>query len=424
MKLLTLTQYITEKQNFTNSAFSLIMEGGAAGHMMHPFDDNSLTFADFKMFIDRGLQGDLNFEEAPTEKTDGQNLFVTMIDGKVMFARNKGQLSTPLDLIAITSMFVNHQSEAVRDTFTFAAQDLAGSLQRLPAKTQEDFFQNGKAFMNMELIYSGNANVIAYNRDVIQFHGIVTIEDGTTNSKAAKDLAKILQDTNNHVQKTFTIIPPQELNINKIPDFEEKKGYFLDKINALQSKYNLSENEPVSKYHEMWWKDEIEAMFPNVDANLKYGMLMRWAYDDKKTLNVRDIAKQVTPEEKAAFDKFDKEDLKSKQKENIRPFEDIFLELGSTILKNVSNLLALNPSAEAQRLHNQISTEAGKIKTNGDLSQIDKVEKELARLDRIGGIESIMPTEGIVFKYKGKIYKLTGTFAAINQLMGIIKYGR
>jgi hypothetical protein len=100
------------------------------------------------------------------------------------------------------------------------------------------------------------------------------------------------------------------------------------------------------------------------------------------------------------------------------------LELGSTILKNVSNLLALNPSVEAQRLHNQISTEAGKIKTNGDLSQIDKVEKELARLDRIGGIESIMPTEGIVFKYKGKIYKLTGTFAAINQLMGIIKYGR
>ena len=48
----------------------------------------------------------------------------------------------------------------------------------------------------------------------------------------------------------------------------------------------------------------------------------------------------------------------------------------------------------------------------------------MARLDRIGGIESIFPTEGIVFKYKGKIYKLTGTFAAINQLLGIMKYGR
>ena len=50
--------------------------------------------------------------------------------------------------------------------------------------------------------------------------------------------------------------------------------------------------------------------------------------------------------------------------------------------------------------------------------------KELERLERIGGVESIIPTEGIVFVYKGKTMKLTGTFAAINQLMGIIKYGR
>ena len=113
-----------------------------------------------------------------------------------------------------------------------------------------------------------------------------------------------------------------------------------------------------------------------------------------------------------------------KYKENILPFENIFLELGSVVLKNVSNLLAANPDQEMQRLHNQIRTEADKIKQNGDLSQISKVEGELARLERIGGIDSIIPTEGLVFKYKGKMYKLTGTFAAINQLMGIIKYGR
>ena len=68
--------------------------------------------------------------------------------------------------------------------------------------------------------------------------------------------------------------------------------------------------------------------------------------------------------------------------------------------------------------------EAEGIKKTGGAAQIAKVEAELARLDRIGGIESIIPTEGIVFVYKGKTMKLTGTFAAINQLMGIIKYGR
>ena len=94
------------------------------------------------------------------------------------------------------------------------------------------------------------------------------------------------------------------------------------------------------------------------------------------------------------------------------------------MLRNASNFLAANPSEEAQRLRAQIQSEAGKIKKTGGAEQVKRVENELARLDRIGGIESIYPTEGIVFRYNGKLYKLTGTFAALNQLLGIIKYGR
>lgn len=139
---------------------------------------------------------------------------------------------------------------------------------------------------------------------------------------------------------------------------------------------------------------------------------------------MRSLAKQTGPKEAAIIKKFDKEDVKKKYKENIRPFEDLFLELGSIIMKNATEFLAANPSDEAQRLRREIETQAAKIKKTGGVEQIKKVEAELARLSRIGGIESIFPTEGIVFKYKGKIYKLTGTFAAINALLGIIKYGR
>ena len=45
-------------------------------------------------------------------------------------------------------------------------------------------------------------------------------------------------------------------------------------------------------------------------------------------------------------------------------------------------------------------------------------------IEDLGGFEKLVPTEGIVFRYNGKLYKLTGTFAALNQLLGIIKYGR
>jgi hypothetical protein len=294
---------------------------------------------------------------------------------------------------------------------------LASALQSLSAKDQQEF-NDGTSFMNMELIYSGNSNVIAYGKDVIQFHGMVHT-DGEGNqtgsdSKLAGKIANALKSVNSHVQKTFEIIPPQELQIGKS----------IDKINVLQKRYNLQDTEPVSKYHEMWWKELIDKDFSKLDEIDKAGLVQRWAFNDKKTLNIRDLAKKMDPTEYKAFQKFDKEDSVKKFKENILPFENLFLELGSVVLKNVSNLLVANPAQEMQRLHTQIKTEADKIKQNGDLTQLAKVEKELARLDSIGGIDSIVPSEGLVFQYKGKLFKLTGTFAAINQLMGIIKYGR
>ena len=48
-----------------------------------------------------------------------------------------------------------------------------------------------------------------------------------------------------------------------------------------------------------------------------------------------------------------------------------------------------------------------------------KLTFELERIKAIGGFEKLVPTEGIVFVYKGKTYKLTGLFAPINQLLGI-----
>ena len=427
MKLLKYKEFLLEKtQNVFES--ELILEGGAAGHMMHPFDDKDLTFDDFRKFITAGLQGEMNFEEEATEKTDGQNVFATIKDGKVLFARNKGQLKDPLTLDGITQMFKDHPAELVRDTFTFAARDLAKTLSKLKPADQEKYFNDGKNFMNMELIYSKNPNVINYDRDVIQFHGIKETDGngnitGDMGSGSAKAIAKLLDGVNARAGKVFNIIPPQVLKLRKDVSFDEKLPYFMKKIDALQKRYKLKGSDEVSRYHEMWWREEIEKEFPDLDQSAKEGLLQRWAYDNKSFMNFREMTKIVGKEGMEAVKAFDK--IKgTKYKENIRPFEDLFLEFGSVVLKNASNFVAASPDAEMQRLHNQIRTEAGKIKKGDNLQQIAKVEAELERLNRIGGIESIIPTEGLVFKYNGKIYKLTGTFAAINQLMGIIKYGR
>lgn len=428
--LLSYSDFLVEKAHQDLNEWrdsQLVMEGGAAGHMSHPFDDKSLTFGDFKKLIEAGLKGELNFEEEATEKTDGQNVFATIQDGEVKFARNKTELKNPMSLQDFKKKFEGHPSKLVQDTFQLAAEDLASQLIKISPKDQEAF-DNGKNFMNMELIYSKNPNVIHYDRDVIQFHGI-KITDGEGNiigedTKPAKSISSALDKVEATIGKTFTFIPPQIVKLGKDLDFEANKDKFIKKVEDLRKQYNLTDADEVSRYHEMWWREQIESVFGDLPQDIKEGLLLRWAYNDKKSLNMRSLAKTITPKQADAVKQFDKNDVKKKYKENIRPFEDLFLELGSVILKNASNFVAANPSAEMQRLHKELRDEAAKIKKGGNIDQISKVEAELARLDRIGGIESIIPTEGIVFTYKGKIYKLTGTFAAINQLMGIIKFGR
>lgn len=398
--------------------------------MMHPFDDTGLTFGDLKTMVTAGLSGNLTFSEDPTEKTDGQNVFATIQDGEVKFARNKTELKTPMTLSQFKDKFRDHPSQLVRDTFQFAADDLASQLIKLPKSAQEDYFRDGLDFMNMELIYSLNPNVIHYDTNVIQFHGIKetdgqgNITGDSRDPAAARTLAKMLQQVNADLGKTFKIIPPKIIQLMKDVNFADNAARFIKQIDSLRNRYGLGDSDTISKYNEMWWREEIDRNFPGLDEQVREGLVLRWAYDDKKTLDMRALAKIVDPATLAAIKKFDQEDFKAKFKENVEPFEDIFLEVGSIVLKNATDFLAASPEIEAQRLRAEIIQAADNINKTGSTDQVAKVSRELKRLEKIGGIDAVLPTEGIVFKYNGKVYKLTGAFAAINQLLGAIKYGR
>jgi len=297
------------EQWLTDKSQPLLLEGGAAGHMAHPFDDKDLTFGDFKAMIDAGLRGELNFEEDATEKTDGQNAFATIQDGEVKFARNKTELKNPMTLSEFKNKFEGHPSKLVQDTFQFAAQDLARLLMGLSPADQEKYFKNGKDFMNMELIYSQNPNVILYDTDVIQFHGIKETDGNGnitgTNNKPAKEIANILKKVQSDIGKTFKIIPPRVIKLQKDLDFTTNKKKFINQVNALEKRYGLTDSDEVGKYHEMWWRELIDKQFPTLSQDVKEGLLKKWAYGDKKSLNMRFLAKQIGTKEAAMVKNFD-----------------------------------------------------------------------------------------------------------------------
>jgi hypothetical protein len=147
------------------------------------------------------------------------------------------------------------------------------------------------------------------------------------------------------------------------------------------------------------------------------GLVKRWAFMEKGfRLDKKNFSDEKTLE---WAKKTDKEDQKKIGKKNLMKFEQIFLGLGAEVLEFTSSALTVNPDGAVRDMKKRIDKTIKDVKKSGDPKQIEKLKLELGRLNSIGGSKKIVPNEGIVFLYKGNTFKLTGTFASVNQILGI-----
>ena len=429
---------------------NLITEGGAAGHMSHPFDDRDLTFGDLKEMIRRSLAGELNVEKEVTEKLDGQNLMFSWKDGKLIAARNQGHLknagAAAPDVSAFKDFFAN-RDENIRDAFVNAVEDLESAISKLSDAQKIKIFQEGERFMNIEVMTPATQNVIPQNVDMLVFHGtqaynsagkpVSTDVEGNDITSELKDSARMLKgmltQINADVQSRYSLNAPIVVNLPKSKTFGDSLAKYTTMIDKLKREFKLKDNDKVMKYHDAWWRNLLDKqqsqkkeVFP---SNVYEALIGRWAYNDKsnKITTIRmDLENQ--PKLKAWVNKFEKEDIIKQFEANMWPFQFIFLKLGAEVLQNVKGFVAAGGSddiAKALDAHTKTleSKKIGSVESPDKFKKdMEKLNKNLARLTAIGGTSAIAPTEGVVFQYKGGTYKLTGTFAPINQIMGMMRF--
>lgn len=424
------------KESFTKDWWKeqLITEGGSFGHLQHPFDNKKLTFGDFKQIITLGLSGRLDVEGDVTEKTDGQAIAISWKDGKIIAARNKGDRknfgANALDLKGIISKFKGRGD--IRDAFVFAMKDLQKAVSSLSKKQQNKIFAEGEKFMNLEIIWPASVNVINYDKAVLQFHGSTRYDRNGNPVEYVKSDARILEGMirriNQHIQKKFTIIKPQVLNIPRHQDFTKKRKYFLNKLNKLQKQFNLSDSDQFGMYHQRFWEEFIYNAGKQYNYEVPFkvlkGLTKRWAFFDK-SYKISTIKKDIDNEQFLDwFLKTDKENHKKYVQQNMLPFEKLFFELGAEILSNMSGFLATNPDKTIMKLKKDVDKEIKNIRGSKDPQKIELLNKHLEKINSYGGFEKIVPSEGLTFLYKGELYKITGNFGPLNALLGILKFSR
>ena len=409
----------------------LLTEGGAAGHLAHPFEDADLTFADLKEMIHRGLTGGLDKEGPVTEKLDGQNIAFSVRDGKIVFARNKGHVQNggekALDRDGIAQNFKGRG--AIEKAFGGAAEDLDAAVQKLSPEERKKMFGNGSKFMSLEIILPDTQNVIPYGKSVLVMHGTISYDkDGNQigrNSKDGTDFAAAVKKVGADRQKTFGIAGANTIAFSSADESGNKKlaKQYTDELDKSAKEFGLSDKSKLSDYRKKWWEREVDTEVKKAGVTLskqeRAGLVKRWA-DGDKAFGSKNFQEE---KKKKWFKDYEDKKLASSQKRMIKPVESTFLRAGAQTLRRVTNFVSANNPEATKQLKKDVATAIKAVKGSKDPAKLAKLQTELERLSDIG-MDNVVPSEGVVFMYNGKPYKFTGAFAPINQINGTFKFDK
>lgn len=430
--MIDLREIITKSYNkYSNQ--DLILAGGASGHMSHLFEDPDLKFKDLKDIFTKLFKGKLTV----SEKTDGQNLTVTYKDGKLGAARNKATLKEPMNIEELEKKFDGRGE--IKNAFVNSMKDLQKAIKSLSDDDIRSIFKDGQAFMAFEIIYPPTKNVVDYgNRCLIQFHGINIYDENwkkVSEDKAAADkLYELLKAKNALKQETFEITGPAKLQLKDAKTGEESLKLVIDELTKLAD--GLGWNATINDYA----KERFEKYIINRAMEADFPINKRSDFVDELADRLSKLSKsRPTKSDLAAFAKKEGIDVKSEQYNNfikeidatiddanqviIKPLEDLVIKAGLLLMKNLVGFIATDPQKSAKKLATELDAaikDLSNKETSLDMSKLNRFKKNLAKLDQYQ--REIMPAEGIVFMYKGKVFKMTSTYSAVNQIMGILKY--
>ena len=410
--MMDLKDYITETVT-CNTYKPMIVEGGAGGHMSHPFDYDELTGDDLIELVGDLFGGKITDMK---EKLDGTNIHATMNNnGQVVFIRNKSNLNSELGGMSIQDMADKWADKpSVQNTFLTAGRIITNIFNKLGKKYFNPDDDTRKV-INCECIIAGKTNVMPYASDRVAFHGYKIYKKNGNTWEETENVEGHVDDIYKAAEGIDEAKPRMNLIIKSVEEANKFAKVFKIKLEKLFKDEKLGTNVSL----ETWKRVRFEKIMPEwLNAggrDVVTAVYDRW-FNDDKSFKASELKKIYADNYKdVVSDKFAKPFVK----QVMEPIDDLFLEIGNQFIKLCNGFT--NDDAYASvvdTLTKDIEDVCNNIEKNGSEEVKQQLEFQLTRLRKLGD-NAINHAEGVVFTYKGRLMKCTGSFAAINQALGL-----
>ena len=388
--------------------YIMIYEGGQAGHMAHPFDYTDFTGNDLIDIVDNIFSGKI---EQMKEKLDGDNIMATMnTNGQVVFIRNNTQLNSEQGGMTIEDMKTNWKENVhTQNVFVTAGYTIEKIFKKFPVKYFNPDNETRK-LINCECIIAGETNIMPYATDRVAFHGYHIYKLENNKWVLVEDHEGDVDDIYKAAEGIDTAKPRPNLVLKSAKDGIKFAEKFKESINKLFTSEGLTLNDSIEdwkkirykKYAPEWCKDDDD-IFNRICNN-------------NNSVNAN-VLKKRYPEHKDEIPELSKSIKKDVCAKIMDPLDNLFLSIGNELIDMLDGFTNdSNKDEVISKLRASMENTIELIKQHGSTIAQEKVEKNINRLQQLGN--KFNATEGIVFTYKGRRMKLTGSFACVNQIMG------
>lgn len=400
--------------------------GGFAGHMPHLHENPSLTFKQIKDVFAKASNGELE----GTEKTDGQNLYMSysVKTGEARAVRNKGNiLAGGLNADQLAQKFTDHANPNIKEVFTDAFDTFEKAVQSLDPETQIKIFgPDADVFYNSEIQDPRTQNVIRYDQKLLNIHQVGHVLFDKKKKKIRTSgfkpyynrLIKALESMQDAIQdKEFNVQGNAVRRLQALSD-DVALNQAMERIDTELRNVGAKENDTIGDYL-------VAKLVPYIDDQVelpeinKMNLLRRLFQEEGVTFN--HAAKGLDRDAKEIVRAIVKND-KNIMKSMILPIEDIVHDFAVEMLKGVQSFFVLDNSKEVMRLRSEVQKAITAIENSGNEEAIRILQEQLRKLKSVENITTAM--EGFVFDYDGHTYKFAGNFSPANQILGLFKYGR